>query len=96
MKPQTSLAFGLILTVLALTSLVGLGRQWKNGLTWRSELELAQLEVEEFTALRAENTRLQESRISTAELDRLRADHDALPRLRAELDALTKRKDDAP
>ena len=43
--------------------------------------------------IEADNQRLRASTISDAELERLRADHQALPRLRAELAALQKQTD---
>jgi hypothetical protein len=90
MRPRSSAAFVVLLTLLVIASAALLSVQWRQTGLLRLEVERARDETRELTRLRAENERLRANQIPTAELERLRADHAALPRLRAELEALQR------
>ena len=88
MKQRSLFGFLTVVTALVIAGSAGVASQWLQTLALHTELESARAEVGELARLRAENQRLRDRQISTAQLEALRADHAALPQLRAQLEAL--------
>lgn len=91
MKPRASIGVWALIALMLAAVTAGLLWQRLRTTALRVELEAVSQAASELPALRAENARLREKRISAAELEALRADRAALPRLRAEIEALQKR-----
>ena len=92
MKRKRPLVFPVVVTVIALASLLANARQWQQRRELQTAAEIAQRDVADLEGLRTENRALREKQISPEELARLRNDHAALPRLRAEVRELRSRK----
>jgi hypothetical protein len=90
MKPRIPLGFLVAVLALVVASSAALWSHWLQTMSLRTELESARSEVVQLERLRAENKRLRDQQISSAQLEALRADHAALPQLRAQVEALSK------
>lgn len=89
MPPRRLLGLSVLLATVAGGAIV-LWMQRQETALLQSQVELAKFETRDLHQLRAENARWRKQQISTAELERLRADHAAIVRLKAELEALPK------
>jgi hypothetical protein len=90
MKLRSSFGFVVVMAAFVVAGGAALCSQRLQTMSLRTELESARAEASQLERLRAENKRLREQQIPTAQLEALRADHAALPQLRAQVEALGK------